>query len=325
MSMMDQEIILLLRKYVSNTCTTQELDVVKHLLKSGQHDHEWQAVLQEAAEVDMADDSEVINFDSFGVFDKINSSIQPVRPISYPWWIGIAASLLIMCSVVYLIWKPKLHQSRAMTQLSIITDAGQQKKIVLSDGSEVMLNCGSSLRYTSGFIGKNREVYLNGEAFFKVVHDPAHPFIVHTNRVKVQVLGTSFNVRAYATDANSAISVATGKVGVSGHKTKAAYLLLPGDQLSLNRSNEFEKRHASIEDMMAWQKGILIFRLETIEEIAPVLERFYNINIHIKASRQPDKQVSTSFARKALPQVLEVLSQTAGFNYTIKGKEIYIN
>lgn len=326
MGIMDQDIIQLLRKYVGNTCNTQELEKVKQILATGSYEQEWKAILQETAEADMADEAEAEDFDAAGVLRRVNSTIRPVKKLNVSRWsIGIAASLLLMLSVGYLFWKKQLQPAKQLPQLSLITGAGQQKKIKLTDGTEVTLNCGSTLYYTATFVGSKREVYLNGEAFFNVTHNPSHPFIVHTGHLNVHVLGTSFNVRSYRADARSTVSVATGKVGVNGTRSRGTYMLLPGEQLCYNKNNSFTKGVVSQDDIMGWQKGMLIFRLENIEEIMPVLERYYGVSIHIKKSHDVAKQVTARFAQKTLPQVLEILSQTAGFKYDIIKNDIYIN
>lgn len=323
---MDQDIIRLLRKYVNNRCTAQELQKVRAVLTSGKYDQEWAAVSEEEALRDMADNSEIEYFDSKSVLHRITNSIKPARKISKSRWaLGIAASLFLILSAGYFFWQVQLRQVTNGPLLSLVTAAGQQKKIVLADGTEIILNCGSTLSYTAEFVGAKREVYLNGEAFFKVTHDQRHPFIVHTNRLIVQVLGTSFNISAYKTDAKAMVSVATGKVGVNGAKPTPTYLLLPGERLSYNGKNEFKKDNISLDEIMGWQNGMISFHLETIHEIVPVLERYYGIIIHIDHEQKPEKQVTASFNRKTLPQVLEILAQTAGFHYVINKNEVHIN
>ncbi|MCQ6957317.1 FecR family protein [Mucilaginibacter aquariorum] len=323
---MDQEIILLLKKYVANSCHRQELEQARQVLASGNYEEEWKAVLEQEAIDDMADDSAVTDFDAERVFSRVQSTIKPVRKINISRWsLGIAASLLLVLSAGYLFWKSTLAPVNDGPLLSLVTTAGQQKKITLSDGTDVTLNCGSTLQYTAAFTGAKREVYLNGEAFFNVKHDTKRPFLVHTGRLHVQVLGTSFNVNAYRTDKQAAVSVASGKVGVNNTKVPRTYMLLPGDRLSYNNDNTVIKSKMKIEDMLAWQKRTLVFQLETIREIAPKLERYYGVRIFIKPKSVPFKQVTASFTRRTLPQVLNILSQTAGFSYTINKNEVHIN
>lgn len=297
-------------------------------MKSGNFQDEWELVLREEAAADMADDASTHDpaFDAEGVFKKINKTIKPARQIKMqPWLIGVAATLLITLSIGYLFLNNQATSFNHPAVLQLTTLAGQQKQITLADGTQIILNCRSTLTCTAQFDGNKREVYLDGEAFFNVKHDDKKPFIVHTGRLNVQVLGTSFNVQSYRADNRAVVSVASGKVGVNGAKPTSTYMLLPGDRLSYNRKNEFKKDNISIDEIMGWQKGILSFHLETIHDIVPVLERYYGITIHIDHEQKPEKQVTANFNRKTLPQVLEILSQTAGFNYVIHKNEVHIN
>lgn len=325
---MDQEIILLLKKYIHNGCNPQELEKVSAVIRSGNFKAEWEQVLEEEAAMDMADDSpfEEPGFHAEKIFQRINSTIRPARKFRIqPWLTGIAAALLLTLSIGYLFLKPgTLPESNRMV-LRLVSPRGQQKKITLSDGTQVILNCGSTLTCKAQFNGTKREVYLDGEAFFNVKHDNKKPFLVHSGRLHVQVLGTSFNVRAYRSDAKTTVSVASGKVGVNSNRSSGTYMLLPGDLISYNHNNEFKTSKISREEILAWQKGTLIFHLETIREIAPVLERYYGVSITIHQNQSAAKQVTASFARKTLPQVLEILSQTSDFKYVINKNKVFIN
>lgn len=325
---MDQEVIQLLKKYIANNCSAAELEKVDQIIRSGTFGEEWAHVMEEEAALDMADDhsSAPEHFDAEKVFHKINIAIKPARKFRiHPWLTGIAAALVLTLSITFLFLHTGDTDYSKATVLKLVSPAGKQEKITLSDGTQVTLNCGSTLTYTSRFGEKKREVYLEGEAFFNVKHDDHKPFLVHSDRLHVQVLGTSFNVRAYRSDKKTTVSVASGKVGVNNHKKSATYMLLPGDLLSYNQDNEFKKDKIKAEDILAWQKGILLFRLETIREIAPVLERFYGVSINIQPASASKKQITASFTQKTLPQVLEILSQTAGFTYVIHKNQVSIN
>jgi transmembrane sensor len=321
---MDQEIILLLRKYAANNCNAHELEQVKQIITSGKYHAEWEAVLLEESLNEDAEHLDVSDFKQAEVLNRINRSIKPVKILTFPRWsLGAAAAILIMLSAGYLFLNNRGPVSDNQPTLSVASLAGQQKKITLADGTEVTLNSQSTLHYKDVFNGAKREVYLEGEAFFNVVHDAQHPFIVHTQKMDVHVLGTSFNVSAYAHDRKSTVSVATGKVGVNVSNSLQANMLLPGDRLSYN--GKIHTDHINPEDVLGWQKGILIFHQESIRDIAPVLERYYGVRIYFGKNNDSGKQVTAAFKQKTLQQVMLILSQTAGFTYKQTNNEIHID
>jgi ferric-dicitrate binding protein FerR (iron transport regulator) len=323
---MDQEIILLLRKYVNNNCNAKELERVRQIITSGNNDVEWEAVLLEETLTEDTGSSVTPDFRQSEVLNRINRSIKPVKRLIFPRWsLGAAAAILIMLSAGYLFFSNRNPVSNNQPLLSVSSSAGQQKKITLADGTEVTLNSLSTIHYKDVFNGAKREVYLEGEAFFNVVHDAQHPFIVHTQRLNVQVLGTSFNVSAYTHDRKATVSVATGKVGVNVSKSSRANMLLPGDKLSYNADNKIQTDHINPDDVLGWQKGILIFHQESIRDIAPALERYYGVHIYFGKSNNPGNQVTAAFKQKTLRQVMEILAQTGGFTYKLINNEIHID
>jgi len=326
---MNTEIKILLSKYTNNRCTADELAQVKAILQSGLYQEEWLSVMEDEATNDVIDGSDVTGpgFDTAKVFARINESTAPiVKRYPYKWAIGLAATLLISLSAGYLL----LHNNYTSKQQDYIakqvTHAGERKIITLTDGSTVVLNNRSELRYSSHFSGNKREVYLKGEAFFEVKHDTARPFIVHTAHLKVQVLGTSFNVKSYQNDNHTTVGVVTGKVGVNGNKTKRTFMLLPGNVLSCDkRDTAFQQLNLTTDEILGWQKGLMAFHQETLEEIIPELERWYDVSVTLNSKQLLKKRITASFSRKPLNEVLEILSKTAGFTYVINKNQVQIN
>ncbi|HEY0176676.1 MAG TPA: FecR family protein, partial [Pedobacter sp.] len=223
---MNQDIIVLLKKYAGNNCTPEEMEQVRHILRSGQYEEEWSVIIQEEAN----EDPEITGagFDAERLFKRINSTIEPRKKIiPYQWAAGIAAALLISLSIGYLSLNKDLFKTDPVYFARQITKAGEQKIITLTDGSRIILNNASKLTYPSVFSRNKREVYLSGEAFFDVKHDSSRPFLVHASHLKVQVLGTSFNIKSYQADHHTTVSVATGKVGVNSNRPSDTYMLLP--------------------------------------------------------------------------------------------------
>lgn len=327
---MNIEIKNLLSKYINNKCTAEELLQVKAILQSGLYQQEWLAVMEdEEAANNLVEGIDLSGhvFDTAKVFKKITESTEPVvKRYPYKWAIGIAASLLISLTAGYLARYTSFAPKQRNYIAKQVTHAGEQKIVTLTDGSTIILNNRSELRYSSHFASNKREVYLKGEAFFNVKHDTKRPFIVHTTNLKVQVLGTSFNVKSYQNDNHTSVGVVTGKVGVNGSKTKKTYMLLPGNLLSCNNNaGTFKQLSVSTDEILGWQKGLLVFHQEALEEILPELERWYNVSVKVNRKQLLNKRITASFSRKPLNEVMEILSKTAGFTYVINKNQVQIN
>ena len=325
---MDNDIKDLLKKYIKNRCSRNELEQVKEILASGLYQEEWMDIMQEETEAELTDYSEVNtpSFNSSRVLGRISESttVKGSKINTYRWYIGIAAAIFFTFSIGYFFMHTNVFSGKKVQFTTLSTRSGEHKLVTLTDGSRIILNNKSTIHFISTFSKNRREVYLNGEAFFDVIHDDSRPFIVHTGKVNVHVLGTSFDVKSYKTDRHVTVGVVTGKVGVTKHGKSGAYMLLPGDVLSSD-ADTFRKSKIDAAEITGWQNGTLVFHQEGFVEIVAELQRWYNISIIVHKNALLKKRITASFSRKSLPEVMEVLSNTAGFNYKIIKNEVHIN
>ncbi|MDG3581186.1 MULTISPECIES: FecR family protein [Galbibacter] len=221
-----------------------------------------------------------------------------------PWIMATAAVLaVLMIARIY----PELRAMKEQRLVTMTTPMGEKRNITLPDGSSVFLNAGSKLVYPREFKKEQREVRLEGEAFFEVVHRPEHPFVVLAGNVRTEVLGTSFNIRSYKGDAQERISVATGKVMVSSNELKKdrQVVLLPNEQ-AIYQSGHMDKKKVNISRALAWKNGILVFEQTPLDQAAIMLERWYGVRIVIKNKALNKCTVTGEFYKKAsLKQILE--------------------
>ena len=148
----------------------------------------------------------------------------------------------------------------------------------LADGTKVWMNAKSSLRYPVAFQGKERVVYAEGEIYLEVARDEKHPFFVMLNGMKVEVLGTSFNVNSYADENYTEVTLVEGHV--AAYVDDKSYDLLPSRQLRWDKENEsVDVRTVNVNDYIAWKKGQYVFKGRSLEEVAKVLERWYDVEI----------------------------------------------
>lgn len=204
---------------------------------------------------------------------------------------------------------------------------GKTFKITLSDGTVVNMNAGSSLKYPIQFIkGHNREVVLNGEAFFDVAKDKTHPFIVKTRGVNVKVLGTKFNVSSYKEDVDINTVLVEGSVSLSDKTNKKA-ILIPGEKGSWNSKNtEITVGKVDVRFYTEWINGEIVFRKTAFRDIIIKLERTYDVSIENNRKDILDKKFNASFNKniESIEKVLETMGKIQGFTYKKEGKLIKI-
>ncbi len=157
---------------------------------------------------------------------------------------------------------------------------GQVYRLVLSDSTHVWMNADSRLSFPSRFTGATREVWLEGEAYFRVAKDAAHPFIIHTHNATAEVLGTEFNVNAYP-NADACVTLVEGSVKVEMHAIGREVVLSPGQDVVCGDST-FEVRKANIRYSGQWKDGVLYFDNTYLVNILHELGRRYNLTVEIE-------------------------------------------
>ena len=202
--------------------------------------------------------------------------------------------------------------------------------LIFSDGSSVFLNAGTTIKFPIKFLkGQTREVFLDGEAFFDIVKDEKHAFIVQANRLRTKVYGTKFNVNSYRNNDLDQIVLQAGSVGVKSNgeqtKTSAEILLKPNEIAILDKTDLLYKQKVDIKSHIAWVKGVFMFKNERFEDIFKKLERHYDVSIQINQPALNDSRYTGTFDIETIAEVLKTFSQLKGFSYEIDNKEITIN
>lgn len=226
-----------------------------------------------------------------------------------------------------LVYTGENHQEQLVYN-TLTVPYGKRFEIQLSDGTVVHLNAGTSLKYPVKFIkGKQRTVFLKGEAFFNVTKDKAHPFIVNSDGLDVQVLGTQFNMSSYPEDSNTDVVLVEGSVYLSAVKDKGNSIILePGFKGSINKfsQNKIETKPVITSIYTAWIDGELVFRNITFKDMLKRMERHYNIEIVNNNSELKEEKFNASFRKEPIEKILEYFRITYGIDYEIKDNKILI-
>jgi len=206
-----------------------------------------------------------------------------------------------------------------VAQQRLVTPKGMDYKVVLPDGSHVWVGAASSLRFPAAFTGKERSVELNGEAYFEVAPDAAHPFVVHTGKTAIRVLGTSFNIKAYAGERYERTTLVSGAVKVSAVNSTESMLLQPGQQILAGTGLRMQM--ADMDAVLAWKKGRFIFRSEPLSDILDELSRWYNVMIVKEAGVDLNAHFTGRIIRsEQLSEILQFLETTGKVRFSQEGQ-----
>ena len=198
------------------------------------------------------------------------------------------------------------------------TPRGMDFKVILPDGSEVWLNAESTIEFPTAFHDGLRQVRLQGEAYFKVAHDERSPFIVTSEQMNVRVLGTSFNIRAYADEPQMFITLESGALAMNGQSIK------PGEQLIYDKeSQSILIREVNTKEHVSWHEGHFLFRNERLEDILHYLARWYDFTYTFADEEAKNVRIGAYFERyNSLQPILNMLKRTELVDFEVKGKNI---
>lgn len=201
---------------------------------------------------------------------------------------------------------------------------GQKSKIHLPDGSTVILNAESQIRFKNDFGKADRDIFLNGESFFEVAQDSLLPFRVFSGELVTTALGTSFNINSY--DKNRVnVQLATGQVKVFKEELESESLLLqPGEEVIMEGHGPMRKRNFDRQTAFLWKDGTLKFTDVSFSEFKITLERWYGVEIRFKGTPSSTIAISGEFKDKYLSNVLESLGFAYGFDFEIAQKKVTI-
>ena len=222
--------------------------------------------------------------------------------------------------------KNKKTNNEKVNYNSIIIPKGGEYNLTLSDGTKIWLNSNSKLRYPTKFIGKERLVELEGEAYFDVSENKDFPFVVKMNDIHVKVLGTEFNINAYSEDNEIVTTLVEGKVEVGDRLRNQKEILAPNEQYCINKHNgNFKKSQVDTEIYTAWKNGRFVFQNEKLEDIMIRLSRWYNVEVFFMNNECKNIKFSGDLARyDDFSSVLEMIELTDKVKFSIKNRSVLV-
>jgi ferric-dicitrate binding protein FerR (iron transport regulator) len=339
MLMTEERFTELLAKKLSGEISADELAEFNRLIASNpafQEEHE-------AIQSYWAEDNDEPQGNMAAIFENIKhqagiTGTGNVVELSKPktrrvWPLRVAAAAAVLLFVSLFFYFIKQKNTGTTTPLAfneLKTGNGAIKNIKLPDGTSVTLNAASVLKYPKAFTGKTREVYLTGEGFFDVAKDHSHPFIVHTNKSDIRVLGTAFDIKCYDADSLFEATLFRGSIQASIKNAAGNKVLLkPSDKLVVENKSYYLSKGTHLDSdttniETAWMHNKLIFKNQPFGLLANDLSRKYGIDIIFKNNNLKTIKLTGEFGKENITQVLLSLKLVTKFNYQPSGNKIYI-
>lgn len=318
--------------FLNGTMDIEEYAVLQRWLKEKPENKDYfreYVLLWKATSIELNKD----NFDAEGAFRKFETSSR-VSGQNHFYLnktlvkIFVAASVSILCVVSsFLFFWRSGSDVKDIRQYIVEVPAGARSKVTFPDGSVAWLNSESSIEYDSDFAKDSRNVRLQGEGYFEVSKNKNKPFIVKTEKLDVEVLGTKFNLRSYSEDPVVKVTLKEGSVKLAHFMEGTAPVLLkPNDQFTFRKSdNTMQVDSVDASEIEGWRDGSLVFNKVPLGEITKQLKRQYNIPIQIENDQLKDIVYYSDFkGQVTVKKVLEILSSGNKFRYEIKPDYIRI-
>ncbi len=254
---------------------------------------------------------------------RLRQSKKEKKTISlvYHWAARVAAVLFVplLAATLYLLLN-NTKSDRSDVMLQVFAPLGSRVNFELPDGTTGILNGGTRLGYSSGFL-KDRHVKLEGEAWFDVAKDKQHPFTIDANNDKIVVVGTRFSLSAYPDDRTTDLVLAEGKVIFESATLNTTLKIVPGERI-FEENGKIERTKVDPWKYTAWKDGKLVFRNDSMEELARRVSRWYNVDVEIRGEGLKEYRFRGVFEDDPLEEVLRLLKMTSPIDYEIHDRKL---
>ena len=312
----------LLGKYISGTESSQESgEIIDWLKESSEHEEILEKLRDEKDIADSIEEFDHFNKDLAWKRYLENIKARALRKRLFQWKVAAVFFLLIGLGslLAYFIDVDKSSLLSKEGYTTVVAGNGQHSKIVLPDSSVVWINSGSTLSYNNNFAVNTRKVKLTGQAYFKVTHNTKIPLVVSVDGLKINVLGTSFDVSAYPQDQNVSVVLESGSVEMTHSRIKSfKYRLKPGEKAVFNNeSKELLVAKVNTYKFTSWKDGVLIFKDDPMYEVFEKLERWYNIKIEVQDESIKQKVFNATIVNESMKEIFDLIQFTCAVNYKV--------
>lgn len=319
---------LLLIQYLTHNCSPEEIKLIDQWIATDKANADWlfkmERIWSLKDELRFSDKQEIeVAYNRFlaGLTKEERSERKKIH-LKRTIVLKYAAAIVVVTLLSLNLYK---LSDRDVNTNTIEVPNGQRVSLVLSDGTRVWLNSRTTFTYPSRFSSKNREVSLNGEAFFEVAHNEKSPFLVSASLLKVKVLGTQFNMKSYPKE-STVVTLAEGKVEVSTNDNENKLTLKPREQVSYTtNSGMVLEKNVNTHITKSWTNGEAAFINKRLNEIICDLNRKFDVEIIITDLSLSKEVFTCHFKESAtIEQVLNLLKETRKIDYQMREQKIWI-
>lgn len=278
-------------------------------------------------ELSFESESENKNLDNilYRIHYEINTNSSPKKSnktaFVIKWALRIAAAVILPFMLIVGIQSYRDVNLKKEAWVEISAPAWTRAQFSLPDGTTGWLNSNSSIKYKGNFIA-DRQVELKGEAFFDVYKNKRRPFVVNTNEINIEVLGTRFNVASYENEKNVEIVLEEGKLIFNNKDMSKSYTMEPNDLIVYDKDTDaFSTEVVQTQKYVSWTEGKLVFRNDPLDVVARRLERWYNVDVEINVIAAESPRWRATFIDESLEEVLNLLKRSASVDYRIENQD----
>ncbi len=252
-----------------------------------------------------------------------------IKYLNFTKWTAAAAVVVVFSIIAMLQWRsPETPHQTPVENIVKANPAGLKTIFALPDGTKVTLNSESKITYNSLYGQENRDIHLEGEAYFEVEKNPLLPFRVTSAGQMVEALGTEFNVRAFNDEGQFTVMLVEGRVNIRKEslrdQTRAGVTLNPGESFVADLTSGQIKVNKLEEDQLLWKEGVIQFKRATMDEVIKALERWYGVHFIVSGNINADWNYTGKFTDETLENVLHSISYSKQFEFEIENKDVIV-
>ena len=327
--MQKEECVEIFERYIQNRANPNEIKRLSGWIKNNQEISLWleQQILYSVSSIESEVQIRMLRNIEAGInanYSEVTNKQLNIR-FRLNKWMRVAAMFILPLFTAAGVYFYMSKNVLSNAPFVVAVERGQKANITLPDGSKVWLNSQSKLTYSASFNIKKRELQLDGEAYFEVAHNPNKPFIVHSNDISVEALGTAFGVKAYNDDKMISSILMRGKVRVT--TPDGVDILMPNDRIMYNKTTHkrVQSMVTNATDFTGWIHNELRFENESLDDIGKTIQRIYNVEVIFASDKLKKQRYTGTINNNSLESVLNIISLTSPVSFQITNQQVTLS